>query len=389
MVLEGKRIKGVNLGSWLLMEGYILAGPNIAESLFKENFQKVNGRGELKKFERVFRDNFISEVDFRNISRIGANTVRVPFNYRLLEDKPYSYSSEGFQYLDKVFAWSKKYGLRVILDLHAAAGSQNCDWHSDSRGKAGLWESSRYRERTFCLWEAVADRFKDEPALLGYDVLNEPVLGKERKKELKQFYQALIRRIRRIDKQHLLFIEGNTWAQDIDFLKDLIAANIHLSIHTYLPLSYTFNFRPFYRFPGRIEGVDWDKSRIYRYLEPYYKFSRKNRVKIFVGEFGINWRGGFWGELKWLKAILEAYEDFEFGYTYWTYKAVAGPFFPDGLYQYIDNSKYVNRPGPLRGWDVYPALWKKEKREIADFFKTLNFTPNRGLITLLSQFFRR
>ncbi len=383
------KIKGVNLGSWLLMEGYILGGPNIAESRFKSEFKKFYGTKELDRFSTAFRDAFICESDFENISKMGANSIRVPFNHRLIEEKPYSYSPKGFKYLEKVFSWANKYRLGVILDLHAAPGSQNCDWHADSSGTALLWDKKEYQQRTFVLWEKIVDRFKDEKALIGYDCLNEPVLGKRNITVLAKFYRQLIKRIRAIDKKHEIFLEGDVWAQRIDFLKDLIDKNITVSIHTYLPLNYTFNFTPFYRFPGRIDKVFWDKKRVYSYLEPYYKFSKQNKVPIFVGEFGINWRGGFWGELKWLEAILSVFTEFGFGYTYWTYKSIARSVFPDGLYQYVANCKYINREGPLYGWQTYLDLWAKEKKDIISFWQTKNFTPNKNLIGVLAKFFRK
>lgn len=383
------RIKGINLGGWLLMEGYILGGRNIPESSFKKAFKNIYGDKELKRFERLFRDNFIREDDFKNIALMGANAVRVPFHYRLIENKPFSYSQEGFHYLDKVLSWAKDYKLGVILDLHAAPGAQNCDWHSDSQGKALLWEKDNYRERTLSLWEAVADRFKGNPALLAYDILNEPVLGKKNTDILKKFYQKALRRIRAVDRVRTIFLEGDLWSQRIDFLKDLIEDNVGVSIHTYQPLNYTFNFTPFYRFPGRIDNTLWDKKRVYKYLEPYFRFSKQCDVEIFVGEFGINWRGGCWGETEWLKDILEVFEEFGFSYTYWTYKAVANSVFPDGLYQFIPDCKYISRQGPVYGWESYLNIWEKDKKEIVDFWHTKRYTSNKNLIAILEKFFNR
>jgi len=381
------KLRGVNLGGWLLMEGYILGGRNIAESKFKREFKKIYGEKELKKFEKAFRDNFIQEIDLKNVSSLGANCIRVPFSWRLLEKKPFVYDEKGFSYLKRVLDWAQVYNLKVILDLHAAIGSQNCDWHSDSSGKALLWRSKNFQKRTFRLWEEIAGRFKEEQALVGYDLLNEPVLKEE--EILKKFYQRLIKIIKDIDKKHIIFLEGNLWAQKIEFLKDLIEENISISIHTYQPLNYTFNFVPFYCFPGKIDNVFWNKDRIYKYLESYFKFSSKNKVKIFVGEFGINWRKNFFGELNYLETILNAFEEIGFSYTYWTYKAISNHIFPDGIYQYFPNSSYIKREGPIFGWETYFSLWKKEERKIIEFWRTKNFTPNREIIKVLKKFFRR
>ncbi|MDD5195459.1 MAG: cellulase family glycosylhydrolase [Candidatus Omnitrophica bacterium] len=373
-------IKGVNLGGWLLMEGYILGGRNIAESSFKKEFKKRYGKKGLDEFERAFRETFITEEDFKNISQMHASVVRVPFNYRLLQHN-------GFSYLDRLFVWAERYNIGIILDLHAAAGAQNDDWHSDNTQGALLWEKEALREKTYQLWEQLADKYKQQPKLIGYDLLNEPVIGSRSTEIVKKFYQEAIARVRVIDKKHILFLEGDIWAQRIDFLKDLIAENIWVSIHTYYPLDYTFNFTPFYHFPGVIGGISWDRSALHKYLEPYYNFSRENNVKIFVGEFGINWRGGLFGETEWLDGMLSAFSEFGFGYTYWTYKAMAHHAFPDGVYQYIPNSKYICREGPVYGWEQYLEYWKEEKADIIDFWRTKNFTPNVAVIDTLKKYF--
>jgi len=384
-----RKIKGVNLGGWLLMEGYILGGDNIGESLFKKEFKRINGKQELERFEQLFRDNFITEADFKKISLMQATVVRIPFHYRLIEKKPYSYSEKGLKYLDRVLFWAEKYNLKVIIDLHAAAGSQNCDWHADSLGRALFWENKDYRSRTVCMWEMLADRFKDKHALCGYDLLNEPVLGKRSAKLLYSFYQKLIKKIRAIDKDHFIFIEGDNWAQNIQGLEDLIEDNVQISIHNYIPLDYVFNFIPFSKFPGKSEGVFWDKGKIYKHLESYYKFSLKHKVNIFVGEFGINWRGGFWGESEWLKSVLSIYDDFKFNYTYWTYKSVANSIFPDGVYQYLANGEIINRQGPMRGWGNYPIFWKQASNKIIKLLKTDNFVINGKVASLLKESFQK
>ncbi len=387
MPIMDKPQKGVNLGGWLLMEGYMLHGRNIAEHIFKKEFQKIYGRKELARFEELFRDNFINEDDFIAVAGMGAKIIRLPFNHRLLEKKPFIYDEGGFACLDKALSRAQRHGLKVILDLHAACGSQNCDWHADSDGRVLIWGNKRYQERTYALWQVIAGRYKNHPAIYAYDVLNEPVLGEESTDILKNFYQKIIKHIRGVDKKTLIFLEGSRWAQQIEFLPDLLGAHIGVSIHAYMPLSYTCHYQPLYKYPGRIEDRDWDKRQIYKYMEPYYRFSCKHKTKMFVGEFGINWRGGNYGELKWLDDLLTILDNFSFDYTYWTYKAIAGHIYPDGIYQYLPNSQFVCRQGPVYGWETYLKYWKDEKDSIADFWQSKNYTPNRPVIELLRRHF--
>ena len=120
---KGRKVflRGVNLGGWLMMEGYILHGRNIAEKIFKAEFKKRCGQKELDNFARLYRDNFITESDFRNISSLGFNCIRLPFNYRLTE------KAGGLKILKKAVRLCEKYRIYCILDMHAAPGSQNED----------------------------------------------------------------------------------------------------------------------------------------------------------------------------------------------------------------------------------------------------------------------
>ncbi len=369
------------------MEGYILGGPNIAESKFKKEFKKIYGENELKNFSRSFYQNFIQKNDFKTISQIKAKYVRIPFNHKLIEKKPYSYSKNGLKIIKNALDWANEYRLKVILDLHAAPGSQNSDWHSDSSGIAKFWQSRSYQNRAIKIWDYLSSYFRSHAALGGYDLINEPVAGKNNIPLIKDYYRKAIKTIRANDKKNLIFLEGNTWAQQIDFLNDLISDNIQISIHTYLPLAYTFNFSRGYRYPGKIEGRQWNKATIYKYLKPYADFAKKNKVNIFVGEFGINWRGGCWGEKEYLNDLLSAFKNYGFGCAYWTYKAIANAVFPDGLYQRLSNHDFIKREGPTYGWQNYIIRWGRKKEKIKKFWQTKNFTPNEKLLTILKTHF--
>ncbi len=377
-------LKGVNLGGWLLMEGYLLGGRIIAETTFKKDFKKHLGAKALEEFETLFRNNFIQKKDFQNIAAMGATVVRVPFNYRLIETAPFKYSPQGLRHLKNVFTWAQQYQIKVILDLHAACGAQNYDWHGDNTtGRAGLWENERCRQRTYALWQMLAATFKDEPALYAYDVLNEPVLESAPVSILCELYQNIITKIRSVDSNTLIYLEGHLWSQKIDFLKDLVGDKIGVSFHFYHPLNYAMNFTPYLQYPGRIEGAMWNKNTLRKIVKPYYDFAQKYKVKMFAGEFGINWQGGHYGETQWLDDVLTLFDECQFDYTYWTYKAVANPVLPDGIYQQIPENKYICRMGPVYGFETYKNYWKAEKNQIADFWLTKNFTPNKPIINML------
>ena len=79
-----KRLRGINLGGWLMMEGYIIGGRNISEHIFKAKLAKIYGQDFVSEFTRKFRQAFITDQDLLQIKELGFNCVRLPFNYRLL-----------------------------------------------------------------------------------------------------------------------------------------------------------------------------------------------------------------------------------------------------------------------------------------------------------------
>lgn len=380
-------LKGVNLGGWLMMEGYIMHAPNVAVQVFKKHFAREHGLQSLHSFEEAFNHNFIREDDIKRISQWGMNCLRIPFNSRLLEIEPFTYSLDNFQYLDKVINWCKKYKLVAILDMHAACGAQNHDWHSDSLGKADLWSKKNLQKRTLALWQIVAERYKNNPTVIGYDLLNESVVNDS--KVLNDFYRRIIRTIRHVDQKSILFIEGNVWAQDIECLDQFDDDNYALSIHSYAPLEMTFNFIPHLRYPLRSSKGVWDKLTMKQHLAKYNKISKERNVPIFLGEFGVNYRQNLYGEVDWLDDMLSFCEDFQFHWTYWTYKAIKNSCFPDGIMSYYANPVWINRAGPKMGWDTYATHWAKHAKDIVASWRSTEYRENEEIVSTLSHWARK
>jgi len=373
-------LKGVNLGGWLMMEGYILHALNQAEQLFKRRFSDHLGPAALVEFEKVFRDNFIKEEDFATIASWGLNCVRLPFNCRLINHGA-GKKDKGVQYLDKAIRWAKKNKLWVILDLHAAWGAQNHDWHSDSVGEARLWHSPGDQKRTVDLWAFLADRYRDETNVAGYDLLNEAVVDDPAK--LNAFYREVVKTVRGCDRNHVIFVEGNRWATDIEYLERFPDDNLALSIHYYEPLEFTFNFVPCLAYPLKgAQGV-FDRHAVHRRMAKYARVAAKYKAPVLVGEFGVNSRDGYYGEDRWVTDVLTVFEANGFHWTYWTYKAVKNSVFPDGIMSFVGNPPWVNRQGHQLGWDTYVHHWPTRKREIIRSWKTEAFRPNTKIINAL------
>src|ERR1700687_1328006 len=171
-------LKGINLGNWLLPEGYMFkfktaSSPRLIQTVVNE----LVGEDEGRRFWKAYRENYITREDIHFIKQSGFNSVRVPFSYRLFvsEGEQQKLEGPGYELLDHVVDWCKKEDLYVILDLHAAPGGQTGDNIDDSWGYPFLFESAESQELKANIWRKIAARYGDEPAVAGYDLLNEPI----------------------------------------------------------------------------------------------------------------------------------------------------------------------------------------------------------------------
>lgn len=118
-------------------------------------------------------------------------------------------------------------------------------------------------------------------------------------------------------------------------------------------------------------------------MSRYARVSRKRQVPVYLGEFGINYRQGFFGEDGWLKDMLACCREYGFHWTYWTYKTVKSGIFPDGILSYYENPPWVNRQGPRTGWQTYRDLWRARKKEIVRSWRTDQFQENENILKSL------
>jgi glucan 1,3-beta-glucosidase len=167
-----KQIRGVNLGGWLVLEKWMT--PSLFEGLKAED--ETNFCLELgTKAEARIRehwDTFITEEDFKWIKNVGLNTVRIPFGHWIFGDVPPYVGS--IDKLDWAMETAKKYDLDVLLDYHAAPGSQN---GFDNGGILGVMEWHLHAEnieKSIACIEKIAARYAGHDNLLGIELLNEP-----------------------------------------------------------------------------------------------------------------------------------------------------------------------------------------------------------------------
>ncbi|MCY1721312.1 cellulase family glycosylhydrolase [Prolixibacteraceae bacterium Z1-6] len=223
-------IQGINLGNWLNPEGYMFQFRKTSSArLIDQAFREMAGPDFTNEFWKLFKDNYITREDIQYIKSAGVNSIRLPFHYKLFTDEDYmglSANQDGFERIDSLLSWCSKAELYVILDMHDAPGGQTGDNIDDSYGYPWLMVSEKSQELFVGIWREIADRYKDEPLILGYDLLNEPIATyfgdeiPELNKQLEPLYMRAVAAIREVDKNHIVLLGGAQWNSNFSIFTD-------------------------------------------------------------------------------------------------------------------------------------------------------------------------
>ncbi|HUI30266.1 MAG TPA: cellulase family glycosylhydrolase [Candidatus Acidoferrales bacterium] len=232
--------RGMGLGGWLEPEGYMFMMSSFANSPSEihDAIQNLIGIDSTNKFYDAFHNDYVTEADIEALHEWGFNLVRLPFHYNILTpvDSPGIYIPSGFAIFDSLISWCKKHDIYVILDMHCAPGGESDQTISDYNSSVpSLWQDTSKQTRTVEIWRTIADRYKNEPAVAGYDLLNEPRwdFPNGNNQPLHDLYVRITNAIRSVDTTHILFVEGNQYATDFSGLTPPWDFKMAYSFHKY------------------------------------------------------------------------------------------------------------------------------------------------------------
>ncbi len=289
-------LKGINLGNWLVPEGYMFKfkktnSPLLIEQLVNE----LVGPGKAKLFWMEFRDNYYTHDDIKFIKDCGFNSIRLPFNYRLfvLEGPENKWINTGFEMLDRVIEWCEQENVYVILDMHCAPGGQTGDNIDDSYGFPFLMVDDYAQDLMTQIWQRIATRYKDRKIILGYDLMNEPIAhyfeDENLKVHLEPLYIKITSAIREADKNHIIILGGARWNTDFSAFSKPFDSNLVYEFHKY--------------------WCDTTQTEIQEYVD----FRNKHNVPIWMGESGEN-------TYEWISAWHRLMEKNDIGWCFWPLK---------------------------------------------------------------------
>ena len=324
-------LRGINLGGWMLQEPYMFEFTGAADSQheFKEKLVDFIGQENTDNFYNSWLENFITKADIDSLASYGYNSVRLPMHYNLftlpIQQEPNvgenTWIETGFILVDNLLEWCEENNMYLILDLHAAPGGQGfgSDINDYDPNLPSLWESEENKNKTIALWGQIANRYKDEPWIGGYDLLNETHwdLGEN---ELRDFYIDVTNEIRIYDDNHIIFIEGNGYANDFSGLTPPWDDNMVYSFHKY----WSYN-----------DSLDWVTWMRNEYGTP-----------LWMGEAGEN-------SNQWFTEAIKVFEENYIGWAFWPWKKIESISAP---YAISSNSNYESLVNYFRGEGNPPTI---------------------------------
>ncbi|MGD1052303.1 MAG: cellulase family glycosylhydrolase [Candidatus Dormibacteria bacterium] len=269
----------------------------------------------------------------------GFDVVRLPIAWSLLEPERGHFSTTYLDRIASTVSLLNAHHLYVVLDMHflgwspAFGGSgapawATLSWVPDIRvgpmpsltrllspainaSTAYFWLTSDWQTPYLDTWRFVAQRFRDDSGVAGYDIINEahafplPPLRFD-KDDLFPFYARAITAIGQIDPNHLFLLEN-------DALGDLPTSVVPISAPdlVYAPHVYTGVL-----FPPAFDG---DAQSLDTHVDELAKEASQLPAAMWVGEFGINSDAADASE--WIADALAAFADHGSGWAWWQWRA--------------------------------------------------------------------
>ena len=365
---EGKKIidqngnevllRGMGLGGWMLMEGYMMQSSDVADTQheFRQRLEDLMGVDKTNVFFDKWLENHVTKADIDSLSSWGFNSVRLPMHYNLftlpIEEESIegenTWLTKGFTIIDELLQWCEENEVYLILDLHAAPGGQGAnaaisDYNSDL---PSLWESELNKNKTIALWKKLAERYKDEEWIGGYDLLNEVNWEMENdNEELLNLYKDITTEIRAVDNNHIIFIEGNGFANDFNGLTPPWDDNMVYSFHKYWSGNTT-------------ESIQW-----------VLDIREENNVPLWMGEAGEN-------SNVWFTDAIELFETNDIGWSWWPMKrieTIVGPYsidFTDGYKKILSYWRgEIEKPSSDEAFSIMIDLANKTNSNLCTYQK--------------------
>ena len=268
-------------------------------------------------------DHFITEPDFAKIASWGLDHVRIPVDYNILENEDgTAYLESGFARIERAIGLAEKYGLNVVVDLHKTAGFS----FDAGENESGFFESEKYQERFYRLWEELAKRFGGDADHVAFELLNE-VTDQCFSEAWNRISRECIRRLRAYAPDTVILL-GSYWNNSAEAVKDLEKPyddKVVYNFHCYEPFPFTHQGAYWVDCLDRDARPRFDEmGATPEYFEKLFaaalQKAAENGTELYCGEYGVIDIASPEDTLKWFRVIHSVFEKHGIARAAWSYK---------------------------------------------------------------------
>ncbi|MBC7451660.1 MAG: cellulase family glycosylhydrolase [Cytophagales bacterium] len=329
------------------------------------------GETKTDKLLDTYQNVWIQPADLDSIKAMGMNMVRVPVYWMELMNNAGEMKSMAWKQLDWLISECSKRNIYVIIDLHGAPGGLDGFITSGQASANAIWSTKLYQERTVMIWQSIAARYKGNPTVAAYDLMNEPV-SNDSLMTTKALYDILYKAIRSIDPDHIISMQAFF---NFDFLGAPASNgwnNVLYQVHYYCADG------------DNIPSHDIQNGFMNWAISDLSIHQRNWNVPVYAGEYNFWSFTDLW--TKWMDALNSA----NISWSNWSYKMRK----PNDILGHDPNAVKTGKP-VSSNWGLYDtnlnplpdidqdtpdemiAKWKK--------FSTSAFRANTALIEVVTQ----
>jgi hypothetical protein len=292
-----------------------------------------------------------TQADFDELAALGANYVNLSTPGLFTERPPYTLDEQVQADLDSMIAMAAQADLFVVISFRTGPGRSDFTFYRDGAGDwfdadlliESVWSDPTAQNAWGEMWRYTAERYHDNPAVIGYDLMCEPnsnavVFDMYDPEEFysqyagsiydwNQFYPRLVARIREVDSQTPILVSATSWGalRWLPYLQTIDDLRIVYTAHQYEPQEgYTHQQLPAVNsYPGEFD-LDWDgiaepfdRLWLEDFLSILADFQREHNVPVAVNEYGVmRWEPG---AADFMYAEMMIFEDLGINYALWVW----------------------------------------------------------------------
>jgi hypothetical protein len=269
---------------------------------------------------------FVAE-DFERLSALGANYVNISHPGLFSEQPPYALDPAIQENLDRLLEMIAQADLFAVISFRTGPGrseftffwGDDGDWFDSSYYNDAVWEDALAQEAWAEMWRYTAERYRENPIVVGYDLMVEPNSNDiyfnewdpkrfhdrygDTSYDWSQFARRLTAAIREVDGDTPILVGANAYCS-VDWLPYLEPTGdpytIYL-VHQYAPGKYTKQGRedPPVSYPGLVDldydGIveSFDRTWLEGWLSAVGDFRSRYNLPVAANEYSVvRWAPG-------------------------------------------------------------------------------------------------